>query len=192
MKASPVLDPLPQFFGTEPVSRRVALGAGLLGVAAVGGLASTASAADAPPENPELENVKALLKAHDDAMSNQDLPGVLATMSEKASIMGTGPGEIWTGPDEIKTAYEHFFMGYDKGHQEMEYQFRIGGLGTDMGWLMASGNCKGIKDGKKVEFPLNLSLTVAKAGGEWKVASMHFSTFTGPGGVDAKGKKAKK
>jgi ketosteroid isomerase-like protein len=192
MKASPVLDPLPRFIGTEPVSRRVALGAGLLGVAAVAGLASTASAADAPPENPELESVKALLKAHDDAMTSQDLPGVLATMAEKASVMGTGPGEIWNGSDEIKTAYEHFFKGFDKGHQEMEYQFRIGGLGTDMGWLMASGNCKGTKDGKKFEFPLNLSLTVAKAGGEWKVASMHFSTFTGPGDIEGKKAKAKK
>ena len=37
-------------------------------------------------------------------------------------------------------AYEHFFEGFDKGEQDFEYQFKIGGVTADMGWLMASGN----------------------------------------------------
>jgi uncharacterized protein (TIGR02246 family) len=158
------------------MNRRTAIIAGLttLSVAAL----STADAAE-KPENPELEKVHALLKAHDEAMTSKDLSGVLATMTEKATIMGTGPGEVWSGPDEIKDAYEHFFSTFDKGEQKFDYQFKIGGLGTDMGWLMASGNIAGKKDGKSFEFPLNLSLTVRKAGGTWKIAAMHFSTLTG-------------
>ena len=48
-----------------------------------------------------------------------------------------------------------------------------------MGWLMASGNITGKKDGKDVAFPLNISLTVAKDAGAWRIAAMHFSTLTG-------------
>jgi hypothetical protein len=55
-----------------------------------------------------------------------------------------------------------------------------------MGWLMASGNVKGQKGGKAFEVPLNVSLTVAKSDGKWRIASMHFSTLTGEGGEKAK------
>jgi hypothetical protein len=100
--------------------------------------------------------------------------------------MGTGPGEIRVGPDEIKVAYEHFFEGFDKGEQNFEYQFNIGGVGADMGCLMASGNITGKKDGKDFAFPVNISLTVAKSAGNWQIAAMHFSTLTGAAESEAK------
>jgi ketosteroid isomerase-like protein len=127
-----------------------------------------------------------LLKAHDEAMTSHDLTGVMACFTEKAAIMGTGPGEIWVSPDEIKVAYEHFFEGFDKGEQNFEYQFKIGGATADMGWLMASGAITGKKDGKDFAFPINISLTVAKNGGNWQIAAMHFSTLTGAAGSEAK------
>ena len=76
-----------------------------------------------------------------------------ACLTEKAAIMGTGSGEFWSGPDEIKVAYEHFFEGFDKGEQRFEYQFRIGGLTSETGWLMTAGNVNGKKDGKELGFP---------------------------------------
>ncbi len=123
------------------------------------------------------------MKTHDEAMTNHDLKGVMACLTEKAAIMGTGPGEIWVGPEDIKVAYKHFFEGFDKGEQNFEYQFKIGGVGTDMGWLMASGNVTGKKDGKDVAFPLNISLTVAKNAGDSRIAAMHFSTLAGAAGA---------
>jgi hypothetical protein len=101
--------------------------------------------------------------------------------------MGSGPGEIWSGPDEIKLAYQHFFEGFDKGEEKFEYQFRIGGATSDMGWLMASGNVTGKKDGKEFAFPLNISITVAKKEDNWLVAAMHFSTLTGSATPGTKG-----
>jgi SnoaL-like domain len=83
-------------------------------------------------------------------------------------------------------AYEHFFEGFDKGEQNFEYQFKIGNVTADMGWLMASGNITGKKDGKDFAFPVNVSLTVVKNGGNWQIAAMHFSTLTGAGGSEAK------
>jgi ketosteroid isomerase-like protein len=107
-----------------------------------------------------VEQIRALLRAHDEAFTNQDLKGVLACLAEKAAIMGSGPREIWSGPDEIKAAYEHFFEGFDKGEQKFEYQFKIGGVKPDMGWLMTAGNVTGKKAGTDFVFPVNVSLTV--------------------------------
>jgi uncharacterized protein (TIGR02246 family) len=161
------------------MNRREAIIAGVAVAAASVAVAPSAAAESAQEANPELEQVRALLRAHDDAFTNHDMEGVLASYTEKAAIMGSGPGEIWSGPDEMKAAYEHFFEIFDKGEQKFEYQFRIGKLASDMGWMMTAGNVNGKKEGKEFSFPLNLSLTVEKNEGKWLIAAMHFSTLTG-------------
>jgi ketosteroid isomerase-like protein len=168
------------------MTRKEAILTGVAGLSALGMVAPLARAEDPAETNPEVEKIRALLKAHDVAMTNHSIEGVVECLTPKAAIMGTGPGEIWVGPEEIKVAYEHFFDGFDKGEQKFEYQFRIGAVGTDMGWLMASGNVTGKKNGQDVSFPLNLSLTVAKKAGDWKIAAMHFSTLTGAEGPETK------
>src|SRR5215472_10288318 len=169
------------------MNRREAIIAGVAGVAAAVAVAPSADAQASQGTDSDLDQIRALLKAHDEAFTNQDLNGVLACFTEKAAIMGSGPGEIWSGPDEIKVAYQHFFEGFDKGEQKFEYQFRIGGASSDMGWLMASGNVTGKKDGKEFAFPLNISITVAKKEDKWLVAAMHFSTLTGGATPGTKG-----
>jgi ketosteroid isomerase-like protein len=171
------------------MTRKEAIITGVASLSALAMVAPSAWAEDPKEANPEVEKIRALLKAHDEAMTNHDLTGVMACLTGKAAIMGTGPGEIWVGPEEIKVAYEHFFEGFDKGDQKFEYQFKIGGVTADMGWLMASGNVIAKKDGKDVTFPLNLSLTVARNAGDWRIAAMHFSTLTG--GPEAEAKETK-
>ncbi len=152
------------------------------------GVASIAAAVSIPPvanaqaaatdDNPDLEPIRDLLDARDAAFTNHDLAGVLATMTEKATMMGCGPGEIWSGPDELKAAHEHLFEGFDIGEQNFEYEFSIGELGPDTGWMMTSGNVNGKKDGNDFTFPVNISLSVKKEGDKWLIAAMHFSTLT--------------
>jgi uncharacterized protein (TIGR02246 family) len=161
------------------MNRRTSIMTGLAGVTAVAALKSTAGAADEKAENPELENVRALLKAHDAAMTNHDIDGVLATFAADAVVMGTGPGEWYSGTAAIKEAYGHFFEGFDKGEQDFTYHSKSGGLSSDMGWLATTGDIKGKLKGKEIAFPVNISVTVVKAGGKWKFASMHFSSLTG-------------
>ena len=165
------------------MTRKEAIITSVAGLSALAMAAPAARAEDPKQANPEVEKIRALLKAHDKAMTNHDLKGVMALLTERAAIMGTGPGEVWVGPEEIKVAYEHFFEGFDKGEQNFEYHFKIGGVSTDMGWLMASGNVTGKKNGKASSFPVNISLTVAKHSGQWKIAAMHFSTLTGGAGA---------
>lgn len=161
------------------MTRKEAIIAGAASLSALAMAAQSGQAEEAADQNPEVAKIRALLKAHDEAMTNHDLGGVMKCLTENAAIMGTGPGEFWVGPDEIKIAYEHFFETFDKGAQDFEYQFRIGGVGTDMGWLMASGNVTAKKEGKEFTFPMNISLTVAKKSDEWRIAALHFSTLTG-------------
>lgn len=168
------------------MNRREALVAGIAGMAATVTAPPVVNAQATPADPPEVEPIRALLRAHDEAFTNQDLDGVMACFAAKAAIMGTGPGEVWSGPDEIKTAYQHFFDGFDKGQQHFEYQFRIGGVTTEMGWMMTAGNVTGQKKEKEFAFPVNISLTVAKYDGKWLIAAMHFSTLTSGGAAGEK------
>lgn len=159
------------------MNRRTSIIKGLTGIATISALTAQVGAAEVEGGDSDLEQIKAVLKAHDDATTNHNIDGVLAVMAPKAVIMGTGPGEIWSGPDEIKDAYSHFFADFDKGHQDFTYNVRFGGLSAEMGWLMTSGEVKAKKDGKDFAFPLNVSITVAKADGKWQITAMHFSTL---------------
>jgi uncharacterized protein (TIGR02246 family) len=170
------------------MNRREAIVAGVAGFAVAIAAPPVAHGEISAAEHPELEAIRALLRTHDEAFTNQDLKGVMGCFAPKAAIMGTGPGEVWSGPDEIKVAYEHFFEGFDKGAQKFEYQFKIGGVTPQMGWLMTAGNVTGKKDGKEIAFPVNISITVAKHQEKWLIAAMHFSTLTG--GLDASNKDA--
>lgn len=165
------------------MNRRTSIITGLTGIATISALTAKVGAAESTEDKTDLDQIKAVLKAHDAAMTAQNLDGILAVMAPKAVIMGSGPGEIWSGPAEIKDAYTHFFEDFDKGHQDFSYNVRFAGLAPEMGWLMASGEVKGKKAGKDFAFPLNISLTVAKAGGKWQIVAMHFSTLTGGKGA---------
>jgi ketosteroid isomerase-like protein len=113
---------------------------GLATIAAAAAVPSVASAQkpEAEAENPELEPLRALLKAYDTAFTNHDLNGVMATLSDKAAIMGSGPGEIWSGADEVKAAHQKLFEGFDARQQSFDYEFNIGQVMSDTGWMLTS------------------------------------------------------
>jgi len=164
------------------INRREAIVAGVAALTTSTILSTTARAETS--ENPDIAPIQKLLKAHDEAFTNQNLDGVMECLVTNAVIIGTGPGEVWSGPDEIKVAYGHFFKGFDKGEQHFEYQFRFAGLSPEMGWLMASGNVTGKKNGQDMGYPLNISLVVSKQGDQWKISAMHFSTLAGTSSED--------
>jgi uncharacterized protein (TIGR02246 family) len=154
--------------------REVALAVALGAIAA----ASPALAQGAKP-NPEVEALKALLDAHDKAFSAQDVKGVLALFAPSATILGTGPGEIWGGHEEIATAYGHFFEDFDPGKQRIEPLWRDAHVLGDMAWLMSVSKVGMTKGERSVEVGINLSVVFEKAAGKWLIRAMHFSNLTG-------------
>lgn len=163
------------------MNRRNSILTGLSAITAAAASGVALNAEEKKSDNPEVAKIREVLKAHDDATTSHDLSGVMAVLAPNAVIMGTGPGELWTGADDLKMAYGNFFQGYDKGEQNFTYYVIHGGLSAEMGWLVASGEVKGKKDGKEFAFPMNVSVTVSKSDGAWKIATMHFSTLTSQG-----------
>ena len=133
-------------------------------------------------EDKTVAEVKEMIQRHDKALSQQDLEVVLATYAPTGEIvlMGTGPGEIWVGKEQIQSAYEHFFADFDKGTFVSDCGWKSGDVQDDMGWIMAVCKCTDSKDGKTREYGLNVSGTLQKIDGKWYFRAMHFSNLTGP------------
>lgn len=151
--------------------RHLVLGAALGGIAtAVPALAQTK-----PADPAAVEALKALFDAYHKAFSAQDLPSVLKLFAPNAVMIGTGPGEIWGGPEEIGTAHKNFFQLFDPGKQKQEAQFRDGHVLGDMAWLVAMSNVSLTKGTTTTDFGLNASVIFEKAGGAWLIRVIHLS-----------------
>ena len=151
--------------------RHLVLGAALGGVtAAVPALAQTK-----PSDPAAVEALKALLDAYHKAFSAHDLPAVLKLFAPNAVVIGTGPGEIWGGPEEIGTAHKNFFQLFDPGKQKLEAQFRDAHILGDMAWLVAMSDVSLTKGTTTTEFGLNTSAVFEKTGGVWLIRVMHLS-----------------
>jgi uncharacterized protein (TIGR02246 family) len=149
-------------------------------LAAVGAAALAVPASAKKNEKTEsVDALRALLKAHNEAFTAHDMKGVLATLDADCIMMGTGPGELWIGHEEVKDAYDHFFSDFDKGDQTFESLWHKGNVGEQGAWLMTVSKVTIQKNSEKTEFGLNLSLTCEKHKDKWLIKAMHFSNVTG-------------
>jgi len=127
----------------------------------------------------EVDALQALLDSHDRAFSAHDIKGVLALFAPRATILGTGPGEIWSGPAEIKDAYEHFFSDFDAGKQQVEVLWHDGHVLGRMAWLMSVTKVTMTKGAATSEVGINVSVVFERSAGSWLIRAMHFSNLTG-------------
>jgi uncharacterized protein (TIGR02246 family) len=130
------------------------------------------------------EEVRALLSAHDKALSEKNLDGVMATFSNDPNtvVLGTGFEEKWVGPQEIRAAYTEMFKDYDPGTLQSNCDWKTGGAddaGT-MAWLAAICNAKDSMQGKTREYKLNVTAAAEKQDGKWKFTSLHMSNAFQP------------
>lgn len=151
--------------------RQVLLGAALGGIAATVPLFGQANPANAA----SVEALKALLDAYMKAFSAHDTPAVIKLFAPNAIMVGTGPGEIWGGPEEISAAHKNFFQLFDPGKQKHESLFRDGHVMGDMAWLVAMSQVSFIKGTQVTEFGLNTSAVFEKTGGGWLIRALHLS-----------------
>jgi len=135
--------------------------------------------------------VTALLEKHDAALAAQDIKGVMKTYVSGPEIflMGTGPGEVYRGTEGVESAYNQFFTRFDLGSLGIKYDWVSAGSRGDMAWFGAEGTIKAkVKDGTK-EIGFNLSGTLRKQKGAWRIVAMHFSRLGVPPAADAETKK---
>jgi ketosteroid isomerase-like protein len=143
-----------------------------------------------------VEEAKALLVAHDKALNDQSLDGVMATFSTdpKVVLLGSGAGERFLGTEAIKSAYTEILKDYDKGTFEPGCAWKEGGMDEagKMAWFAATCDAKDSKNGAKREYVLNVSATAVKQADGWKFIMLHMSNATNAGPPpDAKKAEAK-
>jgi len=131
------------------------------------------------------EEARALLAAHDKALSEKNLDAIMATFSSNPNtvVLGTGTEERWVGPQEIRAAYTEMIKDYDPNTLTANCDWKTGGAdeaGT-MAWFAASCNCKDSLQGKAREYKLNVTGAAEKQDGKWKFVALHMSNaFTPP------------
>ena len=145
--------------------------------------AEAPSTAAEKPDPKVVDQIKDTLAAHDKALNEQDVNGVLATFSTdpKVVLLGTGAGERFIGTEAIKNAYTEIVKDYDKGSFVPNCDWKDGGAdpaGT-MAWLAATCNATDTKKGAKREYVLNVTAAVVKESGGWRFVMLHMSNATG-------------
>jgi uncharacterized protein (TIGR02246 family) len=147
----------------------------LLGTAFGSIAAAVPLTAQTPANAASVDALKAVLDSYQKAFSAHDMAGVLRHFSPDAVVLGTGPGEIWGGKDEITTAHQNFFSLFEPGKHTHDVQFRDGHVLGDMAWLASMSSVSFTKGANTIQFGLNLSAVFEKVGSAWLVRVLHMS-----------------
>jgi ketosteroid isomerase-like protein len=122
-------------------------------------------------------DVKMLVELHNKAFNAQDLKGIMGTYASVPEIvlMGTGPGESYRGEEAIGSAYNQFFTKFDANTLNFKYDWIAVGSRGEMAWFAVTTHMESILKTEKKEREINMSGTLMKVKGKWRIVSMHFS-----------------
>ena len=131
-------------------------------------------------ESKEMDAVKQAMQKHDEALNKQDLAALMDTYASNANIvlMGTGPGEIWVGKQNIEETYKHFFKDFKAGSLKHDCLWSLGNQQDNVAWFSASCQMQDVGKKGKRSYVLNLSAMLIKEQAGWKFQMMHFSNLT--------------
>jgi len=142
--------------------------------------ANTGNAAKADPK--VVDEIKELLAAHDKALNEQNIDGVMSTFSTdpKVVMLGSGAGERFVGPEAIRAAYTEILKDYDRGTFVPGCDWKTGGVDDTgkMAWIAATCDAKDSKQGKSREYTLNVTASAVKETAGWRFISVHMSNST--------------
>ena len=139
--------------------------------------------AQQPTESKEMAAVKEAIQKHDEALNKQDLAALMDTYAANADIvlMGTGPGEVWVGKQNIEETYKHFFKDFKAGSLKHDCPWSMSDQKDNVAWLAVSCQMQDVGKKGKRSYVLNLSAMLIKEQAEWKFQMMHFSQLTSGG-----------
>jgi uncharacterized protein (TIGR02246 family) len=137
------------------------------------------AAAPEEPLTPAQKEVFAVIEEYNQALGRKDVDACMAVFvpGPDTMVMGTGPGETWRGPEEIRDAHVNFFKGFDKETTEPVWR-HVHVLG-DVAWVAAQSYHVDHLKGEKREFIMNVSGVFQKMDGKWRIAMIHASNVTG-------------
>ncbi len=128
-------------------------------------------------ETKVANEVKALLEQHNQALSAHDLKGIMDTYAPDPNIvlMGTGPGESYVGEEAIGGAYNQFFSRFEPKTLTYSADVAASGVKGSTAWFAATVRIEGIVNNEKKERTFNMSGTLTKGKGKWRIVCLHFS-----------------
>ena len=149
------------------------------------------------PDSKIVDEVRAMLAAHDKALNDQNLDKVMASFSTdpKVVVLGTGAGERFVGTDAIKNAYIEIFKDYEKGTLVTDCDWKTGDADAagKVAWMAATCQATDSMKGVKRDYVLNVSAAAVKLDAGWRFIMLHMSNSTGgPPPPDAKKAEADK
>ena len=145
-------------------------------------LTAPTGAAEPPKSDPVTEDIKAVLRQHDEAINKQDMKAVMGLYADNpdVALMGTGPGEFWKGKAAVEETYKEFFKDVKAGSFKHECPDTSAGYDGNVAWLTASCNMRdSTLDGQTREYVLNVSGVLKKEKAGWRFQTLHFSGLTG-------------
>ncbi len=124
-----------------------------------------------------MPEVKAVMEHHNKAFNAQDLKAVMTIYASnpKTFLMGTGPSEVYVGDEAIGEAYIQLFTRFEANTLSFKYDWICAGSIGDVAWFAVTTTIEGTVNKEKVERRFNMSGTLLKQKGKWRIASMHFS-----------------
>jgi uncharacterized protein (TIGR02246 family) len=134
------------------------------------------------PDPKTVAEIKEMLEKHDKALNEKNLQALMETFAPGPNtvVMGTGPGERWVGADEIRQAYTEIFKDFDAGTLQVTTTWRTGNAEGNVAWISAQCHCVQFMKNEKREYALNVSGTLVKRDGQWKIVALHMSNPTAP------------
>jgi uncharacterized protein (TIGR02246 family) len=158
----------------------VILGSGVLLTATAADKPDAPTAKDDKPLTPAEKEIMAAIKAYNEAIANKDVDGAMGAFiaSPDTLVLGTGPGETWRGPEEIRNAHLKFFENFDKETSTPIWRHIT--VAGDVAWTAGMTQFVDELKGEKNEFMLNSSAVMRKQDGKWRIALLHISNLTGP------------
>lgn len=134
------------------------------------------------PDPKTVAEIKEVIERHDKALGEKNLTALMETFAPGPNtvVLGTGPGERWVGPDEIREAYTEIFKNYDAGTLQVTNTWRSGAADGNVAWIAAQAHCVEYLKNEKREYGLNVTATLVKRDAKWQIVSLHMSNPTGP------------
>jgi ketosteroid isomerase-like protein len=132
----------------------------------------------AKPGGPKImAEVKAVMEQHNKAFNAQDLKGVMTTYASGPNtvLMGTGPGEAYVGEQGVAGAYHQFFTRFQPNALSFKYDWITAGSKGNIAWFAVTTTMSMTVSNEQKERAFNMSGTLQKERGQWRIVSMHFS-----------------
>jgi uncharacterized protein (TIGR02246 family) len=126
------------------------------------------------------KEIVAAIEGYNDAVAHKDADRAMAAFvpGPDTMVLGTGKGESWRGPEEIREAHLNFFKTFE--NETVEPVWRHIKVSGDVAWVAAMSHLIDDSQGKKNEFFMNISAVLQKKDGKWHIALLHISNPTGP------------